>query len=116
MQNWQKDLWATLAGVDPKKIKIYMGGRQIGKSALAQIWNQTFEFGEFYSKIDQATVDRAQWYTIKCSVEISSWIKNQPSVLWHEHIDKDWKVYKNTFDIHEKIYTMIQLKYGDARI
>lgn len=116
MYKWQKDLWAGLAGSDPKEMKIIMSGRQIGKSVMSQMWNQTYEIGEYYSKIDQAKVDGEDWFTVKCSGEISAWIKTQPKNLWHEHIDKDWTVYKNTFDIHEKIYTMLQLKYGDERV
>lgn len=116
MHEFQKDLWASLSGSDPREMKIIMSGRQVGKSVMAQMWNQTFEIGEYYSKIDQATVDDAQWYTVKCSGEISSWIKTQSKNMWHEHIDIHWKVYKNTFDIHEKIYTMLQLKYGDDRV
>jgi len=116
MYGFQKELWATITGNDPKEMKIIMSGRQIGKSTMAQMWNQMYEIGEYFTVIDQAIVDHAQWYTVKCSGKISSWIKSQPSEMWHEHIDKDWMVYKNTLDIHEKIYTMLQLKYGHDRV
>lgn len=116
MHQWQKDLWAALAGSDPREMKIIMGGRQIGKSVMAQMWNQTFEIGEYYQKIDQAKVDDDRWFTVKCSGKISQWIKTQPNGMWHEHIDKNWTVYENIFDIHEKIYTMLHLKYGDERV
>lgn len=116
MHEFQKDLWATLSGSDSREMKIIMGGRQVGKSVMAQMWNQTYEIGERYSKIDQAMVDGDQWYTVNCSSEISRWIKTQPKNMWHEHIDERWYVYKNTLDIHEKIYTMLQLKYGDERV
>lgn len=114
--NLKKDLWATLAGSDPKEMKIIMGGRHVGKSIIAQMWNQTFEIREYFSKIDQSTVDGDLWYTVKCSEEISQWIKTQPKGMWHNHIDKNWQKYKDIFDIHEKIYTILQLKYSDERI
>jgi hypothetical protein len=116
MHNFQKDLWSAITGSDPREMKIIMGGRQVGKSVMAQMWNQTYEIGEYYTVIDRATVDHAQWYTVKCSSKISAWIKGQPEGMWYEHIDKDWMIYKNTLDIHEKIYTMLQLKYGDDRV
>jgi hypothetical protein len=116
MHNWQKDLWAGLTGSDPREMKIIMGGRQIGKSVMSQMWNQAFNDGEYHTVIDKAMVDNSQWYTVKCSNKVSSWIKTQPKGMWHEHIDANWTLYKNTLDIHEKIYTMLQLKYGDARI
>ncbi len=116
MTELQKDLWAAMTGSDLREMKIIMGGRQVGNSVMAQMWNQTFEIGEYYTVVDKAMVDHAQWYTVKCSGKISAWIKNQPEGMWYEHIDKDWMVYKNTLDIHEKIYTMLQLKYGDERV
>lgn len=116
MHDFQKNIWAAITGSDPREMKIIMNGRQIGKSTMSQMWNQTFEVKEYYSVVDQATVDHARWYTIKCSGEVSKWIKNQSVGMWYEHIDKDWQVYRNMFDIHEKIYTMLQLKYGDDRV
>lgn len=116
MHKWQKDLWAGLTGSDPREMKIIMNGRQIGKSTMAQMWNQTFENKEYYSTIDRAEVDGNNWFTVKCSNEISQWIKTQPKDMWHEHIDKDWYLYKNMFDIHEKIHTMLHLRYGDVRV
>lgn len=114
MQDRQKDIWAALSGSDPKEMKIYMGGRQVGKSYLAQMWGINDE--DQYSVIDQSSVDGSDWFTVKCSKNISLWIKQQPKEMWHEHIDKNWMVYKNMFDVHEKIYTLINLKYGDVRV
>ena len=113
MHEFQKDLWATLSGSDPREMKIILSGRQVGKSTLAQMWNINLKS---YEKLTEAKVDDDYWFTVKCTKEISSWIRTQPGNMWHEHIDKNWYVYKNMFDIHEKIYTMLQLKYGDERI
>lgn len=116
MYTWQKDMWAACTGSDPKEMKIIMNGRQIGKSYMAQMWTEVFAYEDFYQKIDQAIVDNEQWFTVKCSPGISKWVKSQPKNMWYEHIDKNWQVYKNAFDIHEKIYTMLQLKYSNVRI
>lgn len=119
IKNYQKDIWAAITGNDPNKMKMYMNGRQIGKSVMSQMWDQNFilgEFGDYYSVIDKAIVDHTNWYTVKCSGNISDWVKKQEKELWYEHIDKNWQVYRNTFDIHEKIYILLQLKYGDIKI
>lgn len=116
MYNYQEDFWAAISGSDPKEMKIYMGGRQIGKSAMAQMWDQIYDNKEYYTLVSEGTVDNFSWYTVKCTSSISDWIKNQSKELWFEHISKDWKFYRNTFDVHEKLLTMLQLKYGDAKI
>lgn len=116
MHSWQKNIWAACAGSDPREMKIIMNGRQIGKSYMAQMWTEAFAYEDFYQKIDQSIVDNEKWLTVRCSASISKWLKSQPKNLWYEHIDNNWQVYKNTFDIHEKIYTMLQLKYGHDRI
>lgn len=110
MHRWQKDLWAALAGSDPKEMKIIVGGQNVGKSYLSQYWRMR---ETYYDILNQALVDDGQWFTVKCSEDISSWVRTQPQGMWHEHIDKRWMMYKNTFDIHEKIYTLMQLKYSD---
>jgi len=114
--NLQKDLWAALAGSDPKEMKIIMGGRQVGKSVMAQMWNQVFSYQDWFSIIDKNVVDNSMWYTVKCSEGISIWLRQQPKELHYEHINNKWEVYKNIYDIHEKIYTMLQLKYGDVKV
>lgn len=65
-----------------------------------------------YKVFTSAIVDGDKWITIKCNKESSAWIKTQPKIMWYEHIDTNWVIHKHTFDIHEKIYTMLQLKYG----
>lgn len=36
MHDWQKQFVATIAGMDPKELKITMTGRNVGKSMLSQ--------------------------------------------------------------------------------
>ena len=61
---------------------------------------------------DQSTVDGATWYTVGCSYETSRWLRSQDRELWHEHIEKNWAGYHNIFDVHEKLYTMMALKWS----
>jgi hypothetical protein len=61
---------------------------------------------------DQALVDGRTWYTVYCTHEASQWIRGQSRALWHEHIHKKWDVIHNTFDIDEKLYTMLALRWA----
>jgi len=61
---------------------------------------------------DQSTVDGATWYTVGCYDDTSEWLRSHDQELWHEHIEKMWAGYHNIFDIHEKLYTMMALKWS----
>ena len=60
---------------------------------------------------DQAQVDGETWYTIACDYEVSKWLRDQPKELQYSHIDKNWTIYNNKFDIHEKLYTLMALRW-----
>lgn len=62
--------------------------------------------------IDQAIVDNDQWYTVQVHPDIRSWMRLQPTELWHEHLDQRWYKVANTFDIHEKIYSMLAMRWS----
>ena len=64
-----------------------------------------------YKVIDSADVDGEPWRTVRCSKEISTWIRTQDG-SWQEHIDQSWNIYANTFDISEELYMMLVLKFG----
>jgi hypothetical protein len=64
-----------------------------------------------YKHISSAQVDGESWHTVRCSKEISKWIKTH-STSWHEHIDDNWNLFANTFDISEELYMMLVLKFG----
>lgn len=100
-------------GIHPGEMRIFSGGRQTGKSyhnymSIEQIYS--------YRNVAHATVDDHEWYTVKCNTATATWIRQQNKDMWYEHIDSKWTVYKNMFDIHEKIYTMLQLKFGHDRV
>ena len=61
---------------------------------------------------DQAEVDGAIWYTVTCVREVSDWIRTQPEELQHSHIDQNWTIYHNKFDLHENLYSILALKWS----
>ena len=61
---------------------------------------------------DESVVDGATWYTVGCYDDTSQWLRSQDRELWHEHVEQLWAGYHNIFDIHEKLYTMLALKWS----
>jgi hypothetical protein len=66
--------------------------------------------------IDRATVDGEQWFTVSCSKEASMWFRKThqdvEDKLWYEHIDKGMYIHANAFDMHEKLYTLLAMKFA----
>jgi hypothetical protein len=114
MHKWQRDLWTSLSGSDPREMKIIMNGRNIGKSVMAQMWNQVFLEPMKCEIITQAKVDNIQFYTVKCSKPIADWVRQQPRENddWYQHIDQNWYVDMTMFDISEEFYMMLKLRWG----
>ena len=67
-----------------------------------------------YKIISQALVDGKSWYTISCHKEVSMWIRENgvENTDWFEHIDTQWNVHRNVFDICEEFYMLAVLKFG----
>ena len=61
---------------------------------------------------DQSVVDGEIWYTVGCCDDTSEWLRTQDQKLWHEHINNKFLVINHLFDIHEKLYTMLALKWS----
>ena len=80
----------------------------------AVMLNKAFKqhYGQLNFKIrDQSQVDDDTWYTVSCTGAVAKWIRSQDREFWHEHINGKWNVIHNAFDIHEKLYTMLALKW-----
>ena len=61
---------------------------------------------------DESVVDGEIWYTVGCFDDTSEWLRSQDHKLWYEHIVTQMESgYYNTFDVHEKLYTMLALKW-----
>lgn len=65
-----------------------------------------------FTIIGRATVDGEPWVTVQVHPDIRPWFRTQPQKMWYEHIDHNWYVVANTFDMHEKIYTMLLLRWA----
>lgn len=62
----------------------------------------------------KAEVDGELWYTVKCTKEVGDWIRSLPKKdNWYEHIDNQWYVYQNMFDVHERVYLQLGLKFAE---
>ena len=91
------------------QITTLMAVRQTGKSTYMDIANPPA-----IRILDQAEVDGETWYTVQCKPSlISGWVQEQDPALWHRHINENYwpKHFFNVFDMHEKLYTMLMLKW-----
>lgn len=115
IHSWQQDLLTTLDGWKPGELMLVFASRQSGKSTLAyHYWNEMMKQQEIpYSNAGKAEVDGELWYTVKCNKEAGSWIRSLPKEgNWFEHIDNQWYVYQHMFDLHERVYIQLGLKFG----
>ena len=67
--------------------------------------------------LTESIVDGEQWYTVQCQYEPACWIRDehneQKYKLWFEDIDIHQRVnYVQVFDVHEKFYTMLSLRWA----
>jgi hypothetical protein len=110
---WQKDLLDKLpsGGIKPGEMMVISSGRQMGKSNLTAYLKELYYMAAPYRYLSEATVDGEKWYTVTGQKPVCTWIRTQDNKLWHEHIDSNWNISYNTFDMHEKLYTMLGMKF-----
>ena len=98
----------TALGWRKGQINILMAGRRTGKSTFMDIANPPA-----IRILDQALVDGETWYTVQCKPSlVSGWVQEQDPNMWHRHINESyWTKHFNVFDMHEKLYTMLMLKW-----
>lgn len=108
----------STGGFKPGALTIFSAGRQAGKSSINQYlqqWHGMQEQQQPKCKIlSQAQVDGKPWYTISCQKDVSMWVRENgvENTDWYEHIDANWNVFRNVFDISEEFYMMVLLKFG----
>ena len=109
MYTWQKDL---LAGFKPGELAIISVARGTGKSMINSFYHKAMQTPAIRI-LSQSEVDGETWYTVQCKPStVAGWIKEQDSSMWYRHTDLQWAKYFNVFDMHEKLYTMLQLKFA----
>ena len=98
-------------GFKQGELMLFAAGRQTGKSMLNQVYGSMMTPAKF-TILDQAPVDGATWYTVSCANEVSTWLREQSKELQHSHIDNNRYFFVTKFDIHEKLYTLLALRWS----
>ena len=75
-------------------------------------WDSLFKAPLKFEIVVSAMVDDEQWHTVRCATEISSWVRTMDEKEWHEHIDQRGYMHGNVFDMSERIYLMLALKFS----
>ena len=103
-------------GFKAGEMMVLTAGRNVGKSQMIQYmsnWNAIFGTTmPAFSKITGAIVDGEQWYTVQCRKDVSKWVRTLNKKHWYEHIDQRGYIDRNMFDMHEKLYTMLAVKFS----
>lgn len=108
-----------LEGFKKGEMTILLSARQTGKSTYsqyAQQWQDIMSVKPAIEILDRSTVDGEQWLTVSCNKDASMWFrethKDVEDKLWHCHIDDRWQGFTNRFDMHEKLYILLAMKYA----
>ena len=59
-----------------------------------------------------AEVDGDTWHTVQVNPRVSPWIKTQDSSLWYDHKTANNYKVVDTYDMHERLYIMMALKFS----
>ena len=124
LNQYQKDLFRKYMAVDiesggfkPGEVAVMMSSRRAGKSQLVEYyhnWKAIFEDAVMpaFHRVTGAIVDGEQWYTVQCRKDVSKWVRTLDEKHWQEHIDQRGYMDFNIFDMHEKLYTMLAVKWS----
>lgn len=67
-----------------------------------------------FKSLTTSMIDNELWHTVQCKPEVSKWLREQPgkSTVWFQNIDDHWMTNENVFDVHNKIYTLMALRWS----
>ena len=93
MLPWQKDLIETLEGRKPGEIMVMMASRNVGKSAIAQLWRDIHETKPVSDLVlSEGKVYGAKYYCVEpiggSWPEMVAWTKTtygEPAEVWEAH-------------------------------
>lgn len=92
------------------EIMLLAAGRKNGKSMLNQMFRSMTKRPDF--QVDrQVQWAGATWYIVNCSLRTADWVRTQDKELWdrcYDHAGVD----PLSFEIHEKLYTLLALKWS----
>jgi len=66
----------------------------------------------YFEVQDKAIVDGDWWYTVQVNPRVTTWIKEQPASMWYIHLTPNHYKVVDTFDMHEKLYSMMILRWS----
>ena len=115
MQPFQKDLLSKFDGYKPGEMMFISASRGTGKSQLNQYmatWDSIFKAQPEFASVANAMVDGEPWHTVQCTVAVSSWVRTMNKKEWYEHIDQHGYINKNIFDMSERLYLMLAMKFS----
>lgn len=94
-----------IAGFKPDEMAVITAGRKTGKS----VWSQMVKDLTMpdVTICQSAVVDGEIWYTVQLSIPAREWLREQPKEHWCE-LKPGREGY---FDISEKIYVALKLKF-----
>ena len=83
------------------------------KTSVQQQWNIVEPYtAPDYIVYSQALVDNEPWYTVKCSKDAASWVREQDTRLWYEHVDPTWHTKSYVYDMHQELLVMLKLSWA----
>lgn len=85
----------------------------ISDNDIASLYPKMFmKLNALFSVVDEAIVDSEKWYTVgTLNRDVAGWLRAHSPEVCVER-STDWGV-TSYFDIHEKLYTMLGLKFND---
>lgn len=98
-------------GFKPGELMLYSAGQRTGKSNISQWYDVWRRNSVSYTIEAQAMVDDEQWYTVRInSLDVLIWLQDQTS----EHFDilQSEQTYVTLVDMHEQLYMMMVLRWG----
>ncbi len=110
LHSWQKDLINRTAGFKAGEMMVISAGRQTGKSYYQQYMTNFLAelHSPAYEQIGEGVVDGDLWLTVKCNKETAAWVRGQNKKYVYEHSTSRPLA---MFDVHEKLYTMLKIKF-----
>lgn len=105
-----------IEGFGKGELAVMTAGRGVGKSNIVNFMKEYYAiFGEpvpAFKRLSGAMVDGEQWYTVHCNKDVAKWVRTMEQHKWQEHIDQRGYINMSTFDMHEKLYTMLAIKFS----
>ena len=66
----------------------------------------------YFEVQDKVIVDGDWWYTVQVNPRVGPWIREQTPGLWYNHLTPNHYRVIDTFDLHEKIYTLLAMRWS----